>query len=150
MSEENKVVVGRFFQEVWNEGKLHTVDELLAADFVDHRAPAGLPPGPEGTKAFLGSYRNAFPDMQTNIEDQIAERDKVVTRYTVRGTHQGDLVMGNQRIPPSGNRVEVTGINIDRLERGELIESWSEFDALGMMQQLGIIPEPGQADPEEG
>lgn len=149
MSEENRAAVGRLFQEVWNEGKLEAVDELLAADFVDYRAPEGLPPGPEGTKVFLGAYREAFPDMQTTIEDQIVEGDKVVTRYTVRGTHQGDLMMGDQPIPPTGNTVEVTGINIDRLEGGRIVESWSEFDALGMMQQLGLLAESGQADAEQ-
>jgi steroid delta-isomerase-like uncharacterized protein len=86
-------------------------------------------------------YRNAFPEIQMTVEDLIAEGDKVVTRWTARGTHQGEL-MG---IPPSGNPVEVTGITIDRIEGGKVVETWANYDALGMMQQVGAVPEPGQA-----
>ena len=75
------------------------------------------------------------------VEDLIAEGDKVVTRWRARGTHQGEL-MG---IPPSGNPVEVTGITIHRIEGGKVVETWANYDALGMMQQVGAVPEPGQA-----
>ena len=85
-------------------------------------------------------YRSAFPDMQLTIEDQIAEGDKVVTRWTARGTHQGEL-MG---IPPTGKQATVTGITVGRVANGKFVESWSNFDALGMMQQLGVVPVPGQ------
>ena len=82
--------------------------------------------GVEGTRRFTEMYRNAFPDTQMSVEDVIAEGDKVVTRWTVRATHQGEL-MG---IPPSGNRVEVRGISIDRIESGKFVETWSNYDAL--------------------
>ncbi len=82
-------------------------------------------------------YRSAFPDTQITIEDQLAEGDMVATRWTARGTHQGEL-MG---VPPSGNRVEVAGITISRIEGGKIEEDWDNYDALGMMQQIGAIPE---------
>ena len=86
-------------------------------------------------------YRTAFPDMRITIEDQVAEGDKVVTRWTASGTHQGDL-MG---IDPTGRRATVTGITIDRISGGKVEETWTNFDAMGMMQQLGVIPSPEQA-----
>ena len=86
-------------------------------------------------------YRSAFPDAHFTIEDQIVEGDKVVTRYTATGTQKGEL-MG---IPPTERRVTVTGINITRLDGGKIVEGWTNFDALGMLQQLDVIRAPGQA-----
>ncbi len=85
-------------------------------------------------------YRSAFPDLQATVEDQVAEGDKVASRFTFRGTHRGELA----GIPPTGNQVEVTGIVISRIEGGKGAEDWSNYDALGMMQQLGVVPPPGQ------
>jgi steroid delta-isomerase-like uncharacterized protein len=141
MSEENKQKARRFLEEAFNEGNLGVVDEIVASDYVLHD-PA-IPEeirGPEGVKGFVQMYRSAYPDTDITVEDQIAEGDDVVTRWTARGTHQGEL-MG---IPPSGNRVEVTGITVDRFAGGQFVESWTSYDALGMMQQIGAIPEPGQ------
>lgn len=142
MSEENKALVRRFLDETWNKGNLDVIDELVAPDWVGHdpTSPEGAQ-GPEGTRQFLEMYQSAFPDTQMTVEDQVAEGDKVATRWTARATHQGEL-MG---IPPSGNRIEVTGISIDRIVDGKVVESWDNYDALGMMQQIGAIPEPGQA-----
>lgn len=95
----------------------------------------------EGAKRFVEMYRNAFPDLRITVEDLVAEGDKVLTCWTARGTHQGEF-MG---IPPSGNRVEFTGISIDRIEGGKFVESWSNYDALGMMQQIGAVPSVEQA-----
>jgi steroid delta-isomerase-like uncharacterized protein len=139
MSEENKEKARRFLQEAFNEGNLDVVDEIVASDYVLHD-PA-IPDeirGSEGVKGFVQMYRNAYPDTDITVEDQIAEGDNVVTRWTARGTHQGEL-MG---IPPSGNRVEVTGITIDRFSGGMFAESWTNYDALGMMQQIGAVPSP--------
>jgi steroid delta-isomerase-like uncharacterized protein len=97
-----------------------------------------------GTEDFkqrwVSMFRTAFPDLQLSVEDQIAEGDRVVTRYTGRGTHQGEL-MG---IPPTGNEVSVGGTIISRVSGGRIEEEWNNFDALGMMQQLGVIPPPEQ------
>jgi steroid delta-isomerase-like uncharacterized protein len=141
MSEENKQKARRFLEEAFNEGNLGVVDEIFASDYVLHD-PA-IPDeirSPEGVKGFVQMYRSAYPDTDITVEDQIAEGDDVATRWTARGTHQGEL-MG---IPPSGNRVEVTGITVDRFSGGQFVESWTSYDALGMMQQIGTIPEPGQ------
>ncbi len=140
--EENKAVVRRFLEEIFNEGNLDVADELFAPDYVLHdpAAPEEVR-GPEGIKQYVGMYRSAYPDTHFTIEDQIAEGDKVVTRWTGQGTHEGEL-MG---IPPSGNRVTVTGILLDRVSGGKIEEGWVNYDALGMMQQIGAIPPPEQA-----
>ena len=95
-----------------------------------------------GAKQFAATYRQAFPDLEHTIEDMVAEGDKVVVRFRGRGTHQGDTEAFG---PPTGKRMEITGITIKRLSEGKIVEAWTNFDALGMMQQLGMIPEPGQA-----
>jgi steroid delta-isomerase-like uncharacterized protein len=137
-SEENKAVVQRAV-EAFNQGDQDAVDELFAANYVDHDpSRAGLPSGPEGVKQAWGAFRAAFPDLQGTIEDMITEGDKVVVRGTISGTHQGDL-MG---IPPTGRRVTVTLIDVNRIEGGKLVERWGVSDMLGMMQQLGVMEQP--------
>jgi steroid delta-isomerase-like uncharacterized protein len=138
MSEENKALARRWAEEVMNQRNLDAVDEIYASDFVGHdpTMPEDVR-GVEGIREFYGMYQSAFPDAEIAIEDQVAEGDKVVSRWTGRGTHQGEL-MG---VPPSGNRVEVTGITISRTERGKVVEEWNNYDALGMMQQIGAVPE---------
>ena len=138
--EENKNVTRRFLKEVFEGGNLELVDELFAPDYVLHDpfVPEEVR-GPEGIKQFVSMYRNAFPDAHITIEDLLAEGDKVVVRWTARGTHQGEL-MG---VPPSGNRVEISGIAIYRVSGGKIEETWSSYDALGIMQQIGAVPEQG-------
>jgi len=139
-AEQNKAAIRRYFEEVWNKGNMNAVDEVVGADLVDHSAPPGLPPGSEGHKVFVGVFRTAFPDLNITVEDLLADGDKVITRVSMRGTHQGDL-MG---IPPTGKSVTITGISIDRFEGDKYVESWVEIDQLSMMQQLGVIPAPGE------
>jgi steroid delta-isomerase-like uncharacterized protein len=143
MSEENKEKTRRFLQEAFNEGNLSVVDEIYASDYVLHdpAVPDEIR-GPEGVKGFVQMYRSAFPDTHITVEDQIAEGDDVVTRWTGRGTHQGELF----GIPPSGNQIEISGITIDRFSGGKGVESWTNYDNLGLMQQIGAIPEPGQEE----
>jgi steroid delta-isomerase-like uncharacterized protein len=121
-----------------NRRNIGAVDEIYASGFVGHD-PA-MPEdvrGVEGAREFYGMYQSAFPDVQITIEEQVAEGDTVATRWTARGTHQGEL-MG---VPPSGNRVEVAGVTISRIEGGKVAEEWDNYDALGMMQGIGAIPE---------
>jgi steroid delta-isomerase-like uncharacterized protein len=139
MSEENKALDRRIFEAVSNKN-LAALDELMAPDMVDHELPPGLPPGRDGTKAFLGMFISAFPDIKVTIEDQIAEGDKVVTRWTATGTHTGEL-MG---IPATGKQVTMMGIDITRFSGGKNVEHWGQFDQMGMMQQLGVVPPPGE------
>ncbi len=138
-TEENKALVHRGIEEIWNQKNLAILDELAAPDFVCHN-PTMTTQGLEQYKQLVTMYFTAFPDLHITIEDQVAEGDKVVTRYTARGTHQGSF-MG---IPPTGKQGVVTGIGIDRFANGKLVEDWINNDDLGLLQQLGIIPAPGQ------
>src|SRR5215217_2479966 len=136
---ENKATVRRIPDEVFNQGNLSMVDELLAPDYVLH--DPGVPGGQlRGLEAFkeqwVSMLRTAFPDLRIVIEDQVAEGDKVVSRYTGSGTHQGEL----RGFPPTNNRVEVTGTITSRFAEGKIVEEWNNFDNMGMMQQLGIVP----------
>ena len=141
-AEENKATLRRVPEEVFNQGDLSVVDELFAPDYVLHDpgVPGGELRGPEAFKEqWVSMFRSAFPDLQLTIEDQVAEGDKVASRYTSRGTHQGEL-MGNA---PSGNRMAVPGILIDRFSsEGKIEEQWIDYDTLGFMQQIGAIPRP--------
>ncbi len=136
-AEENKALTRRVMEEMFNKGNLDVADELLAPDFVDH--DPSMPEdvrGPEGFKEYVRAFRSASSDLHIRIEDQIAEGDKVVQRWTGTGTHDGDS-MG---IAPTGNRVEFTGMEISRISGGKVAEMWDNYDAMGMMQQMGAIP----------
>jgi steroid delta-isomerase-like uncharacterized protein len=139
MSEENKAIVRRFYDEFASQGNLSLANELVAEDFVDHNP--GVPdmaPGPEGMIQVFTAFRSAIPDMRMTVEDQVAEGDRVVSRATVSGTHQGEL-MG---IPATGKSFSIGIIDILRLEGGKIAEHWGESDTMGMMQQLGVAPPP--------
>lgn len=142
MSEENKALARRSIAEIWNKGNLTAADELIAPNNVDHD-PANPNPGrgPEGTKQSAAMYRTAFPDLHITVEEVIAEGDQVVTRWTARGTHKGDL-MG---ISPTGKQITITGISINRIVGGKAQEGWTNWDTLGMMQQLGVVPQMAAA-----
>jgi steroid delta-isomerase-like uncharacterized protein len=145
VSEENKAILRRVTDEVFSQGNLDLVDELFAADYVLHDPgiPGGELRGPEDFKQrWVSMFRTAFPDLRLSVEDQVAEGDEVVTRYAGRGTHWGEL-MG---IAPTGMEVSVGGIIISRVSGGRIEEEWNSFDALGMMQQLGVVPGPGPDD----
>jgi steroid delta-isomerase-like uncharacterized protein len=137
--EANKALAIRTAEEVWNKGNLDVVDEIYDADFVYHDPGAGEIRGCEGYKQFVAMYRTAYPDLQFTVEDVIAEEDKVVGRWSSGGTHQGEM-MG---IPATGKRVTSTGMSIFRCEGGKIVEAWSSYDALGQLQQLGVIPPMG-------
>jgi steroid delta-isomerase-like uncharacterized protein len=142
MSEENKAIARRALEEVFNAGNLGVVDEIVSEDHV-HHDPA-MPEeghGRERVKEFVSMYRSALPDVHVEIEDQIAEGDRVATRWVTSGTHEGDL-MG---INPTGNRVRVVGMTIHGIADGQIAETWEIYDALGMMQQIGAIPSPEEA-----
>jgi predicted ester cyclase len=142
MSEENKAVARREFEEMFNQGgNLGAAEEIYAPNFVSHEPTSGESRGVEGAKQFAASYRQAFPDLECTIEEQVAEGDKVVSRWRARGTHQGET---EDLGPPTGNRVEITGISMSTVAEGKLVEDWTNFDAMGMMQQLGMVPEAAQ------
>ena len=140
-TEDNKALIRRLFQEFWDQKNLAVADELLAATHVDHTpgSPPGLPPGPEGFKQFASVYFTAFPDLHITIDDMVAEGDTVVTRWTTRATNTGSLF----GMPATNKSMTITGITIDRLASGKIVETWTNFDNLGMLQQLGVIPAMG-------
>jgi steroid delta-isomerase-like uncharacterized protein len=137
MSADNKALVRRYVEEVLNKKNLALVDELFAPTFVDHDSSMPQAKGPEGVKRLAAMVHAAFPDLNFSIEDLIAEGDKVVYRYTIRGIHQNDF-MG---IPATGKAVKVTGIHIYRISDGKLQEEWENWDMLGLLRQLGVIPQ---------
>ena len=137
MSAETKAVARRFLEEVFNGGKLELVDELIDPGFVNHdAAQLGPQVGIEAAKANVARYREAFPDVYLAIEAQVAEGELVTTRWTGRGTHGGELL----GIAPTGKQATVTGITIDRIVDGRIVESWTNWDTLGLLQQLGVVP----------
>ena len=134
--EENKAVVRRFVEEVFNQGNLAAVDRFLAAEYRDANALPGQEPGREGAKRAFSLYQEVFPDLRYTIEEMIAEGDTVVTRVTFRGTHRGAFL----GIPPTNRQVSVPAVHITRLVEGTIREHWSLMDDLGLMQQLGVVP----------
>ncbi len=142
-TEENKAIVHRLYEEVFNEKRLDRADDLVAPDYLDHGAVPGQAPGLEGAKQQRWAmYFAAIPDMHATIDDMVAEGDKVVVRYTVEGTQQGELL----GVPPSGKRFQTSGISVYRLAEGKIAEQWEQADLLGLMQQLGVIPTPGHSE----
>jgi steroid delta-isomerase-like uncharacterized protein len=134
-TEANREVVHRYL-EVYSNGRMETLDETIAEDYVGHAIPPGMPQGPEGEKQLIGMYRSGIPDLQVTFEDQFATGDKVVTRWTGRGTHGGNLF----GIPATGKQVNLEGISIHRLAGGKVVESWVQFNLLNVMQQIGVVP----------
>lgn len=134
--DDNKTLVRRFYEEI-DKGNIEAMDELVAEDYINHHPPPfpGLAPGREGLKQAFTIFLEATPGRH-EIEDQIAEGDKVVTRLTAYGRHEGDL----PGIPKTGNTLEMTATAIHRIEDGKLAEHWSNTDELGLLQQLGVIP----------
>ena len=140
-AEENRAVVRRFWG-VWEDGNIGLVDELLAPDYVNHSpGMPDQPTGPEGVKAVVAMFRSGMPDLRVVIDDMIAEDDKVAVRYTIEGTHEGDLF----GIPPTGRRVSIESFTVERVSDGKIREHWRITDSLNMMQQLGAIPTPEHA-----
>lgn len=141
-TEENKAVFRRYIEEVGSKGNLDLVDEVFASRFIDHQIDGSTKERDlKWIKQFLRRLREAFPDAHYEIEYQVAEGDKVATRWTMRATHRGEF---RGIIPPTGKEIMVTGIGIFRFsEEGKVVETWDNFDQLGMMRQIGVVPLPG-------
>ena len=139
-TDENKALVRRFYEEI-DKGNLEAMDELVAEDYLDHSPPPlpGLPPGREGLKKAFKIFWTATPGYH-KIEDQIAEGDKVVTRLTAYGKHEGDL----PGAPRTGNDLRMTSVTVHRIANGKLVEKWSGKDVLGFLQQIGVLPPLGK------
>ena len=131
----NKAVVLRFVEEVVNRGDARLLADLVAARHVRH-APDGDLYGPEGVRIDVAEWRSGFPDLRLEVEDQVAEGDRVASRFVLRGTHRGPFL----GVAPTGRPVAVAGVSIDRLAGGRLAESWISLDALGLLRQIGALP----------
>jgi steroid delta-isomerase-like uncharacterized protein len=142
MSEHNKAIVRRLLEEFWNKGNLSLADELFTPNYEHHDSSTpDFGRGPESEKKRATLYRTAFPDVRLTIEDIIAEGETVMTRWSCRGTHKGDL----SGIAPTGKQFTISGMTIARLANGKMAEGWVNWDALGLMQQLGVVPELAKA-----
>jgi steroid delta-isomerase-like uncharacterized protein len=134
--DRNRVVVERYFEEVWNQGRLEMLDELLTGDYRNHAPSTANPaPGPAGLKPIVAAMRQAFPDLHYTIERLVVAQDAVAAQVTLTGTHQGDLF----GLPATGRRVRVTQMNIERLRDGRIAEHWRVTDELTLMRQLGQL-----------
>ena len=138
-AEENKAVLRRIEEEIFNKGDLAVVDELIAPDYVYHGSGGQEFKGPEGFKQYMTMVRNAFPDLHMTLEDIVAEGDKVMHRTRFRGTFKGEM-MG---IAPTGKQVTISVVTISRFAGGKEVEAWASIDELGMMQQMGVAPPMG-------
>jgi steroid delta-isomerase-like uncharacterized protein len=142
MSEGNKNVVRRLFEEVWNKGNLPVADELFSPNYAHHDpSTPDFGRGPESEKKRATLYRTAFPDLRLTIEDIIAEGETVTARWSCRGTHRGDL----SGIAPTGKQFTISGVTIVRISNGKMAEGYVNWDALGLMQQLGVVPQLAKA-----
>ena len=139
-TEDNKAVVRRFY-ETLNRADLAALDDVLAPNYVAYFAGIPTPIDRAAFTQVMGASLMAFPDLHHTVEDLVAEGDKVAPRLTLQGTQQGEF----QGLPPTGRQVTFTGINLMRLEDGKIVEHWSNGNTLGMLQQLGAIPAPGQS-----
>jgi steroid delta-isomerase-like uncharacterized protein len=141
-TEENKTQYRRTFEEVFNQGNLAIVDDLVAPDFLNHEVPPGMNNrGPESTRQIVRRLRTAFPDLHFTVEELVAEGDTLASRVTMSGTHLGPF----QGIPPTGHSFQQEHMHFVRFRDGKAIEHRAVRDDLGMMRQLGVIPAPADA-----
>ena len=136
MSETNKVIVRRWFDEIYTKKRLELMDELHAEDFVWHGPSGATVTSRDGMRDLLRVYIAAFPDVHFTVEDQMSDGDQVVTRWSARATHSGEF----EGTAPTGNSIMFTGITISRLENGQLVEEWENFDEMSLMRQIGAVP----------
>jgi predicted ester cyclase len=140
VSDARKQTARRFLEEGFNEARFEVLGELLTPTIVDHdpALPGGQVTGIDAVKELISGYRSAFPDVHMTVEDQVAEGDKVVTRWKATGTHDGDF----WGMEPTGRQATVTGTTTDRFDGDKIAESWTNWDTFGLMAQLGAIPTP--------
>ena len=137
-ADDNIAKTRRFMDGVFNKGNMKAAEEFMSANFVEHDPFPGQGPGVEGFKQGMSAFRQAFPDLQIQVDDIFADGEKVVARSTMMGTHKGTFM----NMPPTGKQINVKGIDIVRMSGGKAVEHWGLFDSLTMMQQLGVIPMP--------
>ena len=139
-AEENKALLRRW-GELWNAGDAAAIAALVTPDYVRHDPNGPEVRGPDAERQLVAMYRAAFPDLRFAIEHLVADEDLVVARYTIRGTHRGELL----GIPPTGRPITLSAMELYRIRDGRVAEQWVALDTLGLLQQLGAVPAPGQA-----
>lgn len=139
VSTQNKLVLRRFFEELFNQGILAAADEIVGLNYRNHNAVPGEAPGRAGLVQFVAYLRSAFRDLNFTIEDQVSEGDKVVTRWTATGVHQGEFA----GVAATGKAVVIAAINIHTVVDGQIQQGWLNWDALGLLQQLDAVQAPG-------
>jgi len=138
--EDKKALARLYYEEVWSRGNTSILSEIIAPQYIHHNPPFPEEArGSEGLERIVALYRGAFPDLIIPVDGLIAESDLVVVRWTARGTHLGAL-MG---MPPTGKTIRVSGMEVLRIVDGKIVEEWTNWDQLGLLQQLGAIPLPG-------
>jgi steroid delta-isomerase-like uncharacterized protein len=142
-----KAIARQGAEDCWNMPDMNALDEILAPDYKVYVAGVLTYDGRDHMKEQVGMARQAFPDVHVQVQDLIAEGDKVAARFTFSGTQTGPYVTEMGTMPPTGRRVEVTGIIIFRFRDGKIVENREVLDTLGMLQQMGVIPTPGQPPP---
>jgi predicted ester cyclase len=138
--EQNKATAQRFFHGAWNDGNMALIEEMVPADALDHSSVAGKEPerGPGSFQFIVGMFRSGLEGCNLTVDDEIAEGDKVVHRWTLRGKNTGPLF----GIPPTGKDIAFTGTTIARIENGKIMERWANVDELSLLRQLGVVPPP--------
>lgn len=137
MSHSNLETVRLVCEEVWGRGNVDLINQVYAENYVDLNPVPGIPANREGVKMQVAAYHQAFPDMNVTVEDTVLDGDRAVIRYTIRGTHNGEL-MG---IPATGKSGEIAGISMVRLADGKVVEEFALADMMTLFQQLGLAPE---------
>ena len=136
MSKQYELLITRYFEEVWNNGKLDVLDEIIAPDYINHSPGMGNPiPGPEGLKPIVAAIRQAFPDLKYVIENIVIADDQVAVHTTMHGTHKGDFF----GLAPTNKVIKVAQMQIERIANNKIVEHWRVTDDLTMLQQLGQI-----------
>ena len=137
MTDANREIARRILDELFGQGRMETADELIAPEAIGHDPSLPEPArGPEGVKQAAAGYRAGFPDLRITLDDQFADGELVCSRWTAVGTNAGDF----WGMSATGKQATVTGITIDRISGGRVVESWTNWDALGLLQQLGVVP----------
>ena len=139
MSKESSLAALTTFAEAVGTGNFDLFDKVVAPDCVDHDPAPGQAPGPAGYRMFFGGMRTAFPDMKVTLETAVQEEDTIAFAYTLTGTHTGPL----QGIPPSGKKIKIRGMQISKFKDGKMTERWGSSDELGLLKQIGAIPDAG-------
>lgn len=136
MAQDPQSVYNALVKDVQNDGNVDKTGDYIAEDFVDHSAMPGLPPGREGAEALFGTIRAAFPDHDAVVHDQLADGDRVWSRKTFTGTHEGEFL----GVPGTGRQVTISIIDTVRVEDGKIVEHWNVVDLMGLLQQMGAAP----------